>query len=360
MTPRAVILKIHLVIGVTAAVFLILLGGTGSLIAWQNDIDHWLNPEFFRVRPGARTLAEADLIRAVEQRFAPARVVHVHIFREANLARVMDMTNRSTVAVNPYDGAILGVRVGPSTTQKWIGYIHQFHTHFVPDPRSARRAAAIGGDVAEFAGAVLIVLLPTGTILWWRAKRFRVKWGAPWYRISFDMHQSLGILLALPLFVLALTGVLVAEDGIFYSALHSAGPSRFPQMKSAPSGEPAIGIDRAMEIARAAIPNSTVTELMLPLNQQGTYQIVLRVPEETSETAHSFVFVDQFSRRVLYASNFLIASPGYRAVRFNRSIHTGDVWGTTGHALASLVSLALTILAITGLVIWLKKLAGQA
>jgi uncharacterized iron-regulated membrane protein len=356
---RRIILKIHLVLGVTAAVFVMLLGTTGSVIAWENDIDHWLNPQFFRVQPAPRTLAETDLIRATEQRFAPARVIHVHIFREANLAQVMDMTDHSTVAVNPYDGTILGVRVGPSAAQKWTGYIHQLHTHLVPDPRTARRAAAIGGQIVEVAGALVIILVPTGTLLWWRAKRFHVKWSAPWYRISFDLHQSVGILVAVPLFALAVTGVLVAEEGLFYKALHSPGPSRFPQVKSAPSSEAAIGVDRAMEIARAAIPNSTVTELMLPLNPQGTYQIVLRVPEETSETAHSFVFVDQYSGRVLFASNFLIASPGYRAVRFNRSIHTGDVWGMAGHALASLVSLGVMIMAITGLVIWLKKIADQ-
>jgi uncharacterized iron-regulated membrane protein len=359
VTVRNIILKVHLLAGVAAAVFVMLLGATGSVIAWENDIDHWLDPQFFRVQPGPRMLAEADLIHAVEQRFAPARVTHVHIFREANLARMMDMTDHSTVAVDPYDGTISGVRLGPSTTQKWVGYIHQLHTHLVPDPRIARRAGAIGGQVVEFAGALVIILVPTGFILWWRAKRLHVKWSAAWYRISFDLHQSVGILVAVPLFALAMTGVLVAEEGLFYKALRSPGPSRFPQVKSVPSGEAAIGVDRAMEIARAAIPNATATELMLPLNPQSTYQIVLRVPEETSEAAHSVVFVDQYSGHVLYASNFLTGSPGYRAVRFNRSIHTGDVWGTAGHAIASLVSLAATILAITGVVIWLKKLAGQ-
>jgi uncharacterized iron-regulated membrane protein len=252
MTPRRVILKIHLLIGIAAAAFVILFGATGSVIAWENDIDHWLDPQFFRVQTGPRTLAEADLIRAAEQRFAPARVVHVHIFREANLARMMDMTNRSSVAVNPYDGAILGVRIGPSAVQKWVGYIHQLHTHLVPDPRTARRVAVIGGQIVEFAGALIILLVPTGTLLWWRAKRLHIKWSAPWYRIGFDLHQSLGILVAIPLFVLALTGVMIAEGGLFYTVLHSPGPSRFPQVKSVPSGETPIPVDRAMQICYRA------------------------------------------------------------------------------------------------------------
>jgi uncharacterized iron-regulated membrane protein len=80
-------------------------------------------------------------------------------------------------------------------------------------------------------------------------------------------------------------------------------------------------------------------------------------PEETSEAAHSYVFVDQFSGSVVHTVNFLKDSPGYRVIRFNRSIHTGDIWGAPGHLIASLSSLLLVVMVVTGLVISLKKLA---
>src|SRR3989442_12048216 len=63
-----------------------------------------------------------------------------------------------------------------------------------------------------------------------------------------------------------------------------------------------------------------------------------------------------FPYTTLFRSNFLTDSPGYRVIRFNRSIHTGDVWGTPGHILVSLSSLLLVVMVITGLVIWFKKL----
>ena len=61
---------------------------------------------------------------------------------------------------------------------------------------------------------------------------------------------------------------------------------------------------------------------------------------------------------MLHALNFLTASPGYRVIRFNRSIHTGDIWGTPGHLIASVSSFLLVVMVVTGLVIWLKKLAA--
>jgi uncharacterized iron-regulated membrane protein len=72
---------------------------------------------------------------------------------------------------------------------------------------------------------------------------------------------------------------------------------------------------------------------------------------------HSTVSIDQFSGKVLQSRNFLTDSAGYRVIRFNRSIHTGDVWGLPSHILVSASSLALVAMVVTGLVIWWKKLA---
>ena len=80
-------------------------------------------------------------------------------------------------------------------------------------------------------------------------------------------------------------------------------------------------------------------------------------PEETSEAAHGYIFVDQFSRSVLHKGNFLKDSPGYRVTRFNRSIHTGDYLGAPGDLIASLSSLLSVVMVVTRLAISLEKLA---
>jgi uncharacterized iron-regulated membrane protein len=83
----------------------------------------------------------------------------------------------------------------------------------------------------------------------------------------------------------------------------------------------------------------------------------MRVPEETSEAVHSSVAVDQFSGKVLRVQNFMTESLGYRVIRYNRSLHTGDVLGFWGHLIMSVTSLVLVGMVITGIVIWWKKLA---
>jgi uncharacterized iron-regulated membrane protein len=116
-------------------------------------------------------------------------------------------------------------------------------------------------------------------------------------------------------------------------------------------------VDRAIEIARGALPAGAVDTIYLPTNAKGVYDVVIRVPEETSGSAHSDAAIDQYSGQVLAAHNFLTDSQGYRWIRFNRSIHTGDAGGLIGHIVMAATSLVLVVMVITGFVIWIKKLA---
>ncbi len=356
---RKVVLKIHLYLGLAAALFLIVLGATGSVIAFEGDIDHWLHPGFWYVAQSVQRLSEGDLIARVEQQFAPAHVRVVQISQHRNLAQLMQLTDRSSVTVNPYTGAIVGRRTGPTRTDKWLGYIHQIHLRLAGDGRAAWAPA--GKIAVSYAGLSLFLLAPTGLLLWWRTKRTTVQWKSSWFRICFDTHQVVGIYAGLFLWIAALTGVLIGfdwGDKMIYGITNSSRPAFAPPPPSTPSpGAAPIGVDRAIAIAQQTIPSAAIETLLLPPNPKGAYQVILRVPEETSGSAHSSVTIDQFSGKTLDVHNFLTDSLGYRWIRFNRSIHTGDIGGLAGHVVMSLSSLLLVAMAITGIVIWLKKLA---
>jgi len=198
-------------------------------------------------------------------------------------------------------------------------------------------------------------------VLWWRTKRASVKWSGSWFRRCFDTHRAIGIYAGLFLLVSAFTGVLIGFDAgeqAIYALTHSARPKfpRPPQVNPTAGATP-IGLDRAMEIAHQAMPTAFLDGASLPLNPKGVYNFIMRVPEETSGSAHSSVAVDPYTGNVLQIHDFVTDSQGYRWIRFNRSIHTGDFGGLAGHMLMSLSSLLLVAMVLTGLVIWWKKLA---
>jgi len=170
-----------------------------------------------------------------------------------------------------------------------------------------------------------------------------------------------GLYAGLFLWIAAFTGILIGfewgEEAI-YKVAGSSGPTRPGPAQStlAPGANP-IGIDQAMQTARQSLPTAAIEIVQLPRNPRAAFNFVLRVPEETTGSPHSTVAVDQYSGKVLQVRDFRTDSRGFYWIRFNRAIHTGDIWGTTGHIITSLSSLLLVVMVITGLVIWWKKLA---
>ena len=362
MTARKVILKIHLILGLTAGLFLVILGLTGSIMAFEGDWNHWLHPALWYVTPGPRTLPENDLLSIARNRYRRAPVLAVQFSRAPNLAQVVQLADGTNVYLNPYDGAVLGDTVGTSNTDQLLGWIHQLHLRLVPNPRSAPKLAETGKVVVSVAGLLLCCIVPTGWILWWRSKRTSVNWKASWFKVFFDAHHAIGIYASLFLWIASLTGILIGFDfgeSFYYSISRTERPARQRPSVSAPAPPEAkpINTDQAIEIARRTMPNATPAMMIMPLRQNGAYTVFMRVPEETSETVHSTVAIDQYTGNVLAVRNFLTESAGYRLIRFNRSIHTGDVFGLASHIVVSLSSLALVAMVITGWVIWWKKLA---
>jgi uncharacterized iron-regulated membrane protein len=204
-------------------------------------------------------------------------------------------------------------------------------------------------------------MVPTGLFLWWRRKSTSIRWKGTWFRVFFDLHHAIGIYAAFFLLIASTTGIMIGFGSLehtFYWMTRSSPPARLPASPSAPApGALPIMADQVLEIARRAMPDATVAMLMRPIRAPGSYTVMMRVPEETSESVHSAVVIDQFSGKVLNVRDFRTDSAGYRWVRFNRSIHTGDVLGLPTHILVSLSSLALVAMVITGVVIWWKKLA---
>jgi len=361
-TFHNVMLKLHLWLGLASALFLLILGITGAIIAFEPEADRWLHPSLWYVTPAEQMLPEAQLIDAVEQRFAPLRVRSVTLPRTRDLAHVMiiseagkpvtDIRAAQRVWVNPYNAAILGERTGMPRSLQILAAIHQFHLHMA--------MGDVGTLVLSIASAILAAETILGLFVWWKLKRATISFRGSWFRVCFDAHSALGIYSALFVLMIAFTGCLIGfefAEPMIFKLTHSRPYLTQRPPKSTP-GTGTVSVDQAVTIARQALPEAiAVTTIQLPSTPTAAFIIGLRVPEETSEATHSNVWVDQYSGEVLRKQNFATDSSGYRAIRFNRSLHTGDVWGVTGHAIMGLTSLLLVVMVVTGVIIWWKKLA---
>ena len=355
MDSRKIVLRLHLYLGLISAIFLVILGLTGSVMAFEGQLDHWLHPGRWYVTVRSQTLAESKLLQILEQRFASYRVSSIHIAPEANIGQMFRLDQPRgqgiEVTISQYDGSILSVHSAPTATEAALAFIHQFHLRLV--------SGDTGKLLISFVGLILVFEVPLGLLLWWRTKRACVNWKRSGFRISFDLHHLVGVYCAGFLFLAAVTGVLIGFDfaqSMFYRLTDSAPiPQRAAASTVIPGAAP-VSVDRAIESAREAMPEAVTSIVNIPDTPRGVYHVILRRPTDPWSAIRGIASIDQYTGQLLTFSN-LYASPGYRAIRFNRALHTGDIFGLPSRIIVSLTSLALVLMVITGLIIWWKKLA---
>jgi uncharacterized iron-regulated membrane protein len=108
---RTWILRLHLWIALPAALFLLVLGLSGAVIAFENDYDRWLNSHLWNVTPGSHRVSQQALLDTVLARVAPARVDAIFMQdRRPDAAERYAVRGGKEVFADPYTGAVLGVR----------------------------------------------------------------------------------------------------------------------------------------------------------------------------------------------------------------------------------------------------------
>uniref|UniRef100_Q020P0 Propeptide, PepSY amd peptidase M4 n=1 Tax=Solibacter usitatus (strain Ellin6076) TaxID=234267 RepID=Q020P0_SOLUE len=345
---RRLLFNVHLYLALIAGVFVVILGLTGAIMAFEPELDHVLHAKLSYVTPRQHRLSLAQLSAAVQQVFPGERIGGYLLSNSPDIAAGVS-TKRGVVAVDPYTGAVLGVRQGG---QDFLGWVHQLHLRL-----TIRNKADTGKDIVKWAGIAMMILLLSGIYLWWPVKRISIETGARGRRFWFDVHNAIGIFSLVFLLTLTFTGLMIGFEEstvpMFYR-LTGSEASKAPPLPPPPPGAKPITPDQAMQIAAAAIPGTFPFQIVMP-GPKGAYQIRSRFPEDLTPGGRSRVIVDQYTGNVLYAEGSRTAPAGTRMVIVNRAIHTGDIFGIPSKTLMSLASLMAVIQVFSGALMWWKR-----
>lgn len=350
---RKLMLNLHLYTALIAGLVIVLLGVTGAVMTFESELDAMSNRGLFYVQPGPRALPVADVLAVVKAAYP--RLKFHELYMPADVDRsyyaVMGDKDLSEVFVDGYTGKIIGTRTLPTV----LDDIHQLHLRLLMPGK-------VGSNIVFVSNLFLVWLIASGLYLWWPLKRVKVKFGASLRRVMFDLHSAVGFYSFVFLFVLALTGAFVHFDNALESLLNKAAHVSDP-LRGAPStvvpGAKPIGPDRALAIATAALPGTKANILFLPAGPKGSYRLNMYFPEDLTGN-RSWVLIDQYSGKVLYVENSRTAPFGNKMVLENRAIHTGQIYGYPTKILASLSSLMVVVMAITGYIMWWKKLQSAS
>lgn len=368
---RKVFLQIHRTIGLFAGAVFLLVGLSGSILAFREDIDETLNAAIMRVetpaQPDRRSLDEI-LAAAVAAMPAEGKAERVTLPRHPGAAAAitfmvetddLDIDVYETF-VDPYTAKVKGRRLylhaNETLSQPLVPIVMAFHWTLLLGVNNAYILGVIG--------ALVFISVLIGLYLWWPRngawrQGLRIKWGASPERVIYDVHRSVGAYFMAFLLVTLFTGVTM----IFKPATRSAA-SLFSQIRADPDfgrstlipGRAPIGLDAAVASADTVFPDGRLHWILLPSAPDGVYVVGKQSSDEPNRTkTFRNVGVDQYSGQVLYVQDRNAFTGGEKFLEWLFPLHTGEAFGVVGRSLVLLVGLTPLTLYVTGFLRWLHK-----
>lgn len=344
---RKAILNVHLIIALVAGAFILMLGLTGTVLAFESDIDRLLHYPTAYVRPSGRLLSLGEVGAAVSQKY-PGEPIVAFLPSESPGIATQVILSRGIVSVNQYTGEILGVR---TRGQSFLGIVRALHVRLA--------MGDIGRFILKWSSLATLVSLISGLYLWWPVKRMRIngrRWSA---RFWYDLHSSIGFFSLLPALLLAGTGTVLGFEnqvGWLFDKFSNSQPVAEAQSststKSGSGGTP-ISPDQAVAIARAQLPGTLPYRVQMP-QYGGFYVIALDDPQNRVTGGRNFISLDASGRIVSqHLSSDLQLRERFLAL--NGAIHTGSFWGMSSRIITAFASMLLPLQLISGLLIWLRR-----
>lgn len=379
---RGMFVRLHRYVGLAIAAFLVLVSVTGSILVFQQEIDAWLNPDLWALERSGASLSPQQIAYRVEA--ADPRVIARWIPLETRPQVAADvwvewkpdpqsgapaLRRYDQMFVDPVTGKVNGTRrYGACCLERehFIPFIYYVHSSlFMPGRAGAILLGIVGilWTLDSFVG--LYLTFPQGGGFWrgWR-RSWRIKLGGSLVRRIFDLHRAPGLWLWPLLILMGISSVALAlEHEIVEPVVErfsTVSPEPWegrPPPSPATAMAPRVSFDQALEIASAAARAAGIEEPNSGLflgPEIGMYGVRFGREEEAG-IGQGWIYVDSMSGEVVKAIPATSGTAGDVFMRMQLPIHAGRLLGLPTRILAVLVGLGTAMLAITGVLIWLRK-----
>jgi len=331
-----------------AGAFLVVLGITGGILAFEPELDRLLHPHLSRVKPDGRTLSLVQIGGAVSKKYSGEPVVAYLPSSSPDVPTEVILSS-GIVSVNQYTGEVLGLR---TRGQTMLGFMRALHVRLA--------TGDIGRNILRWSTILMLISLASGLYLWWPRKRIRIR--GPWRSRLFwsDQHNSFGIFSLVPLLLLTATGIVIGfEDEVssLLDKMYGTQPvhSNQTSARSEPSqGSTELTPDQAIAIASAQLPGALPYRLQMP-RYGGLYVVSLTYSDNRIAAEHNSISLDPRNGRMVAVNQSAGLSPRERFMATNEAIHTGSILGMPTRILAALASILLPLQVISGLLIWIRR-----
>jgi uncharacterized iron-regulated membrane protein len=385
----------HFFAGLICLPVLVLMASTGALYLFRDEINDAVYRDWRLARVSDAPPAALSAVVQQVQQAEPGEVTEIGMpaapDRSLRLVIKASHGNERVVYADPRSGQVLG-----AIDARWQW------DELVPKLHSMALLGRWANIAVEIVAGWCIVLIVSGVFLWWprhvKGGVLSVR-GVPRQRLWWrDLHAVTGAVAGLVVLFLAVTGMpwsalwgerigaLTQAHGLGVPpAMWDAVPTStvpmsalgavpwtlehapLPKSEDAPHGAHAagstrhgadagtaaqpIGIDRAAAIAAAAGIARDHT-LFLPKGEQGVYNALVWPHDVQRQRA---LHIDQYSGRVLADVSYADYGAVAKVTEWGIAVHKGKQYGVLNQALMLLGCLTLITLAMTSVVMWIKR-----
>ena len=358
MTLRNAIFQTHWFFGITAGIVLAIVGVTGGILSFEDELLKALNPGVMTVQARDAALAPGDLLERVrEQR--PGEEI-------ASLQLSADPGDAAMVGFAAKDGGRRGERrhLDPYTGQlldepRYQGFFRTtmgLHRWLVADD--------IGKQVVGASTVILVFFCLSGLYLRWprRWNSLRTWFGLDWRQkgrnFLWHLHSVVGTWVLLTYLVMSLTG-LWWSYGWYREAVNdwAAGgaPRNEEPVVAAERGEPpAFDIDATWRAFVQAAPAWSSTTLAFPKGDKPASVRYLDA-DPAHERARNELVLDRWNLEPIQHQRYDDGNWRQKIGASMFALHRGSFFGLGGVVVFMLTSFAMPLFAVTGWMLYLDR-----
>lgn len=340
--------QVHKWIGLILAILIVPLCLSGAALVWDEPLDRIANPARYAVTgdtlltpsayvaAAARVLKPGDRIAQLTLPDGQGPVVVAAAPAGVGAARG-GPPPRMMVYLDPPTAKVL--EVAPRNAGL-VRFLHVLH--------GSLQLPGVGRQVVGWIGVAMLLSCVSGLWLWWPTVGRWVR-GLRWRRhrnTDTNLHHLLGFWIALPLFVLSLTGAWISFPQVFGGGGPAAG-MRPNAPRPVPLAQPGLALATVIASARAAVPGE-VSKVEWPTDQKPMWKVGF------AHEARGVAIDDRNG-----ATEATRAAPEPLA-RTMRRLHDGTRMGLVWQIVIFLGGLLPAILAVTGIIMWWRARGWRA
>ncbi|TDQ11071.1 PepSY-associated TM helix domain-containing protein [Pedobacter metabolipauper] len=353
---------LHLWLGLISGLVVFILGITGAMYAFQEEIKDVLYKDrlYVPVPPDGKKLPLSHLITKAESALGKTRKIsrveisqkpgRTYMFRSLKVNKDgfgywNYYAHYQKVYLNPYTGKVVFVE---NAAKEFFTVVLALHMNLLLGDQ-------VGHQVARWSVVCFVLLLITGMILWWPKKwkrkqlktNFTIKWNAKFKRLNYDLHKVFGFYAFLLLLIISLTGLMWSFDVVAEKKSKVLSDTTQVMGKS-PS-------DLIFKQAMGSAPQTAYFLYNFPALKSGTVNVSAYLSEDHLYDRIQFKY-DRYNGKLLHTGDsFEVLSTVPRIKAMNYDLHTGTLFGLAGKIMAFIAGLIAAALPVTGFLMWYWK-----